>query len=1085
MQNSFLRSFIIAVVAVLAATLSPRALAQVTTSGMSGLVRTADGKPVSGASVTAVYSPTNTTYKAVTNADGRYYFRSLPVGGPYVVTTTADGLNSQPKEDITTNLGQDIDVDFTLQASVVTLEKFTVTSARNALDANATGSVSLFTRAQVEMKSSTQRSFADLVSVSPSVTLRSLSGDREEAQITALGQNSRYNSVMLDGNRLNDQFGLNASGLASFFNPISFDTIEQYSVITETPDVRYSGFTGATINFVTKTGTNDFHGSASYIFSGDHLFGLDMQGPDARRYVATGFKNIPHLEKTTKSYTLGGPIWKDHIFFFLNYEKLERIGAPNSAGLPGLSAADKAIIDSRVAQITKVNFGQLGGNANSVADEEKKLAKIDWRINSQHTLSARYSSTEGQVPQFGSFTTTSLGTGSDVSPNTIVGGATTAYDSHFYAQQRKEKSYSAQLDSQWLPDFSTELKWSHVKQDQYTPTAAVAPEIDIFGVTGVNQQGVTVNNGVVVLGTERFRHGNQINVDTKNYNANADYRVGNVTYSAGVDMEDNNYYNLFRQYSYGVFNYASPTAFLNDTPISFQRNFTDLAIKGGYADVSQYTQSGVYAKAKWDYSSRLNFTAGIRYDWSSSDTRPVFNQQFFTDTGMRNDGTVDGATDVSPRVGFNWSLDEARKTQIRGTAGYYVGRAPWVFWSNAYGQTGLGTYTVGTIPTGGLTGYLANSFDPANPLGTGTQTGTSRSEIDLVDNKTHMPSLWRMNLAVDHQLSFLDTKVSLDLHHSINDNTLFITNDNLKVRGTAADGRVYFFGNPSTLANAKYANYTNIFHTSNVKAGEASYATVSWERPMKNLWGFTLSYTRGKSTEAQSNGQTTASGAWQRNAVFNQGSVETGRADYEEKDRVQASITRQFYFIKGYKTAASLYYEGRTGAPYSFAYSGDMNADGFAGNDLVSVPTSLADPRFDFTSLSAADQAAMMAFFQTSGLSKYAGSYAPKNAFYQPWINRLDLKLTQNIPLHFKSAALDLFLDFTNFGNFISKSLFNYVERAPSNVNDVFDRRLIGNASITPGTGVIKVTSFSSANAFLIDDVMSRWRIQLGAKLSF
>jgi len=134
--------------------------------------------------------------------------------------------------------------------------------------------------------------------------------------------------------------------------------------------------------------------------------------------------------------------------------------------------------------------------------------------------------------------------------------------------------------------------------------------------------------------------------------------------------------------------------------------------------------------------------------------------------------TVDGATDISPRVGFNWSVDEARKTQVRGGAGYYVGRAPWVFWSNSYGQTGAGTYTVSTIPTGGLTGYLANSFDPSSPYGTGTQTGSSRSEIDLADDKTHMPSLWRMNLGIDHKLDFLASTISLDAIHSINDNTI-------------------------------------------------------------------------------------------------------------------------------------------------------------------------------------------------------------------------------------------------------------------------------------------------------------------------
>lgn len=1125
MQKSFLRLLTYVAITALIATFNTRALAQVTTSGLTGIVRGADGNPVSGAKVVAVYTPTNATFTDFTNSTGRYSFRALPVGGPYTVTSSAAGftdntVNSLNGEEITTQLGSDLEVNLTIKSDVLQLEKFVASGTRTELDSKAQGASALVTREQIEVKATTQRSFADLVSATPQITLRSLSGDREEAQITALGQNNRYNSIMIDGNRINDQFGLNATGLASFFNPISLETVEQFSVLTGTPDVRYSGFTGATINFVTKSGTNDFHGSAYYIFSGDHLAGVQMQGPDARTLVQSGVKVVPKLERTSKGLTFGGPLWKDHVFFFLNWEKFERIGAPNQAGLPTVNAADLALINARVAAISKINYGTLGGNANSVANEEKKLLKLDWQINSQHRLSARYSTTEGQVPQFGSFTTTSAGTGLDVSPNSAVGGAATAFDSHFYAQTRKEKSLSGTLTSQWTPDLTTELRWSRVKQDQYTPTAVTGPEIDIFGVTGTNQGGATVTNGVVVLGTERFRHGNQINVDTKNYSADADYQRNNVTYSLGVSVEDNSYYNLFRQFSYGVFNYASPAAFAADTPISFQRNFTDLAIKGSYADISQYTQSGIYGKFKWDASNRLKVEGGVRLDRSSSNTVPAFNQQFLTDTGMRNDGTIDGALDVSPRIGFNYSLDDERKTQVRGTAGYFVGRAPWVFWSNSYGNTGAGTFTSLTIPTGGLTGYLTNTFDPANPYGTATQTGSSRAEIDLADSQMHMPSLWRGNVGVDRKLSFLNSVVSVDITYSINDETLFIRNDNLKIKGTAADGRTYFFGNPSTLANAKYANYTNIYHLSNVEAGKSTYATVKWDRPMKDQWSFSVAYTRGRATEAQASGQTTASGMWQRNAVFNQGNVETGISDFEIKDRFQAAVARQFTFFPKAKSTISLYYEGRTGSPYSYAYANDLNLDGMAGNDLVSVPSSATDARFDFSGMTTDQVTKYLGFF--NNLSKYAGGYAPKNVFFQPWVNRLDLRVSQEIPLHFRTAKLRLELDFTNFGNFISKKIFDYVERAPSTVNDVFDRRLISAAQITsagliqpqlftanfrntttgattsagvynnnPVTPPAGTTLTSTTNAltapsdFLIDNTMSRWRIQIAAKLSF
>ena len=1073
----------------LAVAFAPLAFSQVVTAGLTGVVRDTGGKPIAGATVQAVHTPTGTAYSATSTATGRYSIRGLIPGGPYTLTTKAKGYKVSENTDVQSELGTDTEAPITMEAAagdVVAMEKFMVSSESNQLDSSATGASSVLTLDRIEAKATTQRSFADLFSVSPAITLRALSGDREEAQITALGQNNRYNSIMIDGNRINDKFGLNGTGLASFFNPLSLDALEQISIKLAPYETRYSGFTGASLNAVTKSGSNAFHGSGYYIFSGDHLFGFQGQGPEARTLVASGVKVVPKLERTTKGLTFGGPLWKDHVFFFLNWEKFERLGAPASTGLPGVNSADKSIIDARVAQISKIKFGTLGGNANSKADEEKKLIKLDWNITSQHRLSARYSSTEGQVPQFGSFTTTSYGSGlnnSGVAAENLVGGAATSYDSHFYSQQRKEKSYSAQVVSQWTPDFKTEVRWSNVKQDQYTPTAITGPEIDIFGVSGTSQTGAAVSNGVVVLGTERFRHGNQINVDDKNYGFNAEYSLGDFTFTAGVDREETDYFNLFRQFSYGVFNYATPTDFLNDTPRFFQRNFTDLKLKGTYADVSQASQTGVYGQTKWDVSTRLNITAGLRYDWTTSDTRPVFNPQFLTDTGMRNDGTVNGANEISPRAGFNLSLDEARKTQIRGGAGYFVGTAPWVFWSNSYGQTGLGTYTVSSLPTGGLNGYLANSFDPANPLGTGTQTGAARAEIDLADDKTHMPSLWRSNLAVDQKLPFLASTLSLEAIRSVNDHTIFITNDNLAYKGTAADGRIYFVGNPGTAANAKYPNYTNIFHTKNVRAGASTYISLAWERPLKNNWGFNVSYTRGKSSEAQAAGQTTASGQWQRNVVFNQGAIETGTSDFEIKDRLQIGLTRQFQFIKKARTLVSLSYEGRSGTPYSYAYSSDLNQDGMAGNDLVSVPTGATDSRFDLSALTSAQVQSMLDFYAANGLNKYAGSYAPKNAFYQPWINRLDLHVSQEIPIHW-SAKLELFADFTNFGNFISKSLFNYVLRAPSTSNDVFDRRLVGNASIDNATGKIKVTSFTPSD-FLIDNTMSRWRLQVGARLKF
>jgi hypothetical protein len=1071
----------------LAALATPVALvAQVTTGSMSGLVRANDGSAVAGASVSAVFTPTNVRYTGVTSSDGSFHLSGLPVGGPWKVSIAASGFDTQTLDEVSTQLGRDISLDFVIRSEVLKLDRLVVSGSRSQLDAGAMGSAQVLDSSILVNKATARRSLNELVSASPAVTLRAINSvtGREDAMITAAGQNNRYNSWMIDGNRINDSFGLYESGTLAFFNPLSIDSLEQISVQLSPYDTRYSGFTGATINMVTKSGTNEVHGEAYTIVNKDHLFGFRTEGPNPTNLLADGSTVIPHLDQTTKGLFVGGPIWKDHLFFFINWEKHDRNNAPSSAGLQSVAAGDLALIQQRIQQITKVSYGQPGSGAGIKGDDEKRLVKVDWQINNDHRLSVRYSSTEGSVPLYGNLTSTAYGNGlNNSSLAGLSGTGATAFDSHFYSQQRKEKNLSSQLLSHWTSDLKTELSWSQVKQDQYTPVKVVAPEIDIFGVTGVNQAGQTITNGVVVLGTERFRHGNIIHVKTNNYTATAEYRLSTLTFSGGADVSVNDYYNLFRSFSYGVFNYASPADFLNDAPRFFQRNFTDLALKKDYADISNWNQHGVFGNVRWNPTPRFEATAGLRYDWSTSSTHPVFNQLFQTDTGMRNDGTVDGANEYSPRVGFNWAIDQERRTQLHGGFGYFVGRAPWVWWSNSYGNTGLGTFTVSTLPTGGLSGYLSG-FDPANPMGTATQTGTSRAEIDLADAGTHMPSLWRGNLTLEHRLPELDSVASLDLVHSINDHSLFLTNDNLRPLGVAADGRTYFYGNPATAANALYPNFTNIYHLHNVRAGEATYVTASWNRPMKASWSYSLSYTRGRSTEAQNNGNTTASGGMST-MVFNANKVEVGTSDFEVHDRLQGMLTRQFEFFRGARTSVSLYYEGRSGNPYSYTFSNDLNRDGVSGNDLFSVPSGPADARFDFSAMPQAQQDALFAYLQSSGLSAYAGSHTPKNVFREHWLNRLDLSFKQEVPLHW-NARLKLFADFVNFGTFLARNLFNYTERTLLNSNDTFDHVNVGAGTIDTTTGKIKMTSFTTpTGVMVVDNQASRWRVQVGAAIEF
>jgi hypothetical protein len=1085
-----------AVACFLAFALAPFAAAQgVVSSGMTGLVRDTNGKPIANASITAVHTPTGTSYNAAASEGGRFNFRGLVVGGPYTVSVTATGFKGVERNDVSTALGQDVDVSFVLEPSaVVVMEKFVVKDQLLALDAGATGAASLLDRERLLLQPTAQRSFADLARTNAMVTLRNVFGDRQEGMLAAVGTNNRFNSVMLDGARINDQFGLNASGLQSFFNPLSIETVEQFSISVSPFDVRQSGFTGAAVNAVTRSGTNQFKGSIYGYYSDQKYAGRDLVG------ATTGLR--PFDERRTWGMTLGGPILKNRLFFFGNYEKFHREQTAPNAGLTP-TAADLTTINNAINAIKSASGksfdqGTFGGAGVIVTEEEKKLYKLDWNITKDHRLSVRYNETIGTLPQFGRYSGFGAFANPILSAAIPATSAGTALSSNFYAQVRTEKVYAGTLNSQWTPDFKTEFKYAETSYEQLTTNPVVMPEVRIMGVSGLNSAGANITNGYLAWGMEQFRHGNIIRVDTKSYSGNADYFWKNFTFSGGFDREESDFFNLFRASSYGTFDYASIADFVADRPAAFSRSFYVQGTPA--ADLSSFSNTGLFLQSKWEVNSRLTFTGGARTDMVESPTRPPLNQALVTALGVRNDGNIDGVQTVSPRLAFNWSVDQERTMQLRGGIGHFVGRAPWVFISNAYGNSGVGRFSVTQSPIltapnnvpPTLTSYLRNSFDPANPIGVAATDGdpNARRGIALMQNGLKLPSVWRSSIALDRKVPTLGINLTAEAVFTETDKAFFTDNMNIKplvVTATSGpavglDGRQRFNG-ASNSAGANSTLFNEVIRVRNIGEGVTSYYSLTIDRPMKNNWAYNLAYTTGRSKEAQSFGQTVALDGWSRNAVFNQNSIEVSRSDFEIRHRIQTSLSRQFEFRKGWRTKASLYYEGRSGNPYSYTYNNDLNGDGVTTNDLVYVPTGPTDPRLSLAGMNAAQQTAYFDFLASSGLNKYAGGYAPRNAFIQPWINQLDLKFTQKIPIY-QPVEVELFLDFINFGFWLSRQAFGEVKLLTNTNNAVYYRRIMGNASYN-ATGQVVPTYTAAPAGVVIDNTASRWRVQFGATVRF
>lgn len=1098
---SLMKRVLIALVAVgLSLTLHGQGIVS---SGMTGVVQDAGGKPVVGAAVTATHVPTGTVYSASTNPAGRFSFGGMVVGGPYTVSITAAGFKPRRQENLETLLASTVDANFRLEpgtGDVVTLEKFTVKGEANELDSSAMGAGSVITRGAIDATPTVQRSFADVARNNPYVNLRSVLASRTQPIISALGQNNRFNSIQVDGARINDQFGLNGSGLQAFGNPISLDTIEQFSVTVSPYDASQSGFTGASINAVTKSGTNEFHGSAYYYYTDQDMQGANVFGSTAGTRAA--------LEQKTKGFTLGGPILKNRLFFFVNYEKFDSVTSDTAGFDPTGTAqgqADLTAINNRLTAIkaaipggSALDFGTfLGRTAPVTQFNEISLAKIDWNISKEHRASVRYNKTEGELPAPGYYNRGGNGqsgysalAGSGIA-NSFYG---TNLSSNRFAQARSEEVWAGQVFSQWSPDLKTEVRYAQNTYSQETPVPVVFPEINIFGISGISAAGTTLTNaggaasGAIGIGTERNRQGNILKVDTKSYSASGEYLWRDFVLSGGFDHEESSFYNLFRGSSYGVFDYASVADFVADIPRTFVRS---VYVKGtNPADESEFSVNGVFSQAKWQPNPRLSVNFGLRYDWFTSGIRPPLNKDFVTAFGFGNDATIDGTHAVSPRVSFNYSLDDARATQVRGGVGHFVGRIPWVMVSNSYGNSGVGRSQLGIIvnsaatPVPSLTDYIRTSFDAKDPIGSVASATATRPQMNLITPKLQPPSVWRGNLAMDKKLPFLDSVLTVEAIHTRASKAMFYKDLNLKPRLIGSDGRQVFFGAPSVAANALNPAFSNVYELSNTSEGTSTNFSVSVQRAMKNRWSYALTYVRGVSKDAFPLGETVAGSFFGRNPVFNQNKPEVARSAFEIKDRVQFSLAREFEFVKKFKTTVSLYYEGRSGNPYSVVYSNDVNLDGVNGNDLVYVPTGTSDPVMAL--LTPAVAQSYMSYIDSTPLAKYKGGVAPRHAFIMPWINRLDLHVAQRIPL-FKQAEFEVFADFINFGAWLSKDLFGYTETITgAGDNELFATALFGNAAYNAaGQLQMNSPSFSAPAAPTPNNELSRWRIQFGARLKF
>jgi len=1090
MKKQFRVTRLAGALAVILAASTP-AYAQQTSAALAGVVTTEQGEPIAGAEVIIVHTPSGTTSRATTGPDGRYNARGLRVGGPYVVTVTRDGFQGEAQEDVYLRLGDVSSVDVDLASAAAELEAIEVvaSSISSVFSPDKMGTGTNLSEEQIDALPSIQRNIQDYVRMDPRISQT----DKGRGEISAGGQNTRFNAIRVDGVSTNDPFGLEANNLPTLRQPVSMDAIEAINIDLANYDVTITGATGAVIDAVTKSGTNDFDGSVYYVYR-DQDWVRDNENGEP----FNGF-----LDEETYGGTFGGPLVEDRLFFFVNYEKFTRNAPGPSFGPVGSGASNIVdITPEQIAEAQAIARDVWGFDAGSFTVPEglettleEKSIKLDWNINDYHRASLRYSKTEqvdANLPGLGS---------SSLSLNT-----------YWYNHNKEFENIVGQVFSDWNDNFSTEFKlsqrdYSAVRvplSDSRTPQISVA-----FGDVDLSR---APRSPFLNFGTEQFTHINRVETEQLSAYGAGILFVGDHEIKGGFDWEQNDIFNLFGRDLFGSYQFASLDHFRNGqySTYSSRRPLPGESFESIAADFS-YENLGLFIQDTWSVNYNLSLTFGLRMDTPTIDEKPRKNVLIERIFGLDNTVTIDGQELIQPRFGFNYTFDSERMTQVRGGIGLFQGAAANVWIGNSFQNSGFTPQIYG-IRVDRMTpeereAVWAEFPFTADPNNQPIVEGGQQMTVNIMDPDLEQPSVWKANIGFDHELPWggmvltaeaLFTKVNTGLHYQI-----------LGMGAPTAvgpDGRQIFYCNPATASGGGRCNgddlitdledagqlppefegitgwaNDNVILVSPTSKGHGEQFTLSLSRPMTDTgWYWMAAYTYTNSTEVNPLTSSQAHSNWDGRMLLNPNDPIDETSNYEIKDRFIGVLSWQHAFFGDYETKFAMFYEGRSGRPYSYIYQNDANGD-FERNDLFYVPAGRGDVLF--TGGAEMEEAFFQWLNENPDVGQYAGQVVPRNSARSSWVNTFDVRISQELPGFFREHRSEIWLDILNIGNLINKDW--------GQINEIgfpFASRVAEMEGIDPATGRY-IYSFDADDVFeerLYDNIgQSRWAVQVGFRYEF
>jgi Carboxypeptidase regulatory-like domain len=1141
MRNSFLLNVVraVAVVFALVLGLNQTAQAQVTSGAISGIVTDAKGEGMPGAAVIAVHVPSGTRYVTISEVTGDYNFPNVRIGGPYKITVTFTGYKEEVIEGFAVNLGSTIPINVTLQETSVQLATTTVTAERyDLLTSKKTGAGATLGSAAINSLPTLTRRLDD-------VTKYNAYGTNNGS---FAGQDPRLNSFTIDGATFNNGFGLGNSAIAggrTNASAISLDAIEEIQINVAPYDIRQSNFSGAGVNAVTRSGTNDLKGSAFYFLKNENLIGKNLD--TFQTLVPRAFN------EQTYGMRLGGPIIKDKLFFFVNYETTTRstpaldFVATRQGASGNVSAVSADSLDA-LTKFLQEKFNYALGpyeNFNSENNSTKYLARIDWNINDMHKLTLRYAHHDSQSDAVisGSNSGFTAGNGNRQNSSIALSGQNTGY-----IILDNTRSGVAELNSNFNSKWSNNFIATYNQQiEDRKYRTALFPTVDILDVSRSNASTFVTTTSI---GFDPFTPNNKLNYSTLNFTDNVTYYAGKHTFVFGAAYEKYESNNVFFPSSNGVYVYNSYADFYKaaqaylDNPaattspvIANRYNLRYSNLPGGAEPLQKLGVTKISAYVQDEIRATKNFkvTIGVRADNIAFDNTALKNTLIDSITAFKDENgkSINVNTAVlptstwylSPRVGFNWDLTGNRNTTIRGGSGVFLSSVPYVWISNQVGNNGILTGLVSQTNTTAYPFTLdPTKFAPAGGYNLWNPANTF--DINATDPNFRFPQIWKTNLAVDQRI-WGGLVGTLEVIYNQNINTIQYIDANLTPASNSfkgPDSRPRFPGSGLSTATinqgglstslknnaARLApNVLDAYVLRSTNVGSSYTFTAKLEKPISRNWGGLLAYTYGQARDLMSGGSTAGGTFGGIRSVNGPNQLELSYTDNDLRHRVVGYLNyRLNYGGKiGGTTTFTLGMNAQSGYKVSYAYGGDMNGDNINGNDLLYIPYKATDLRFAPVTYTPVTGGAPRTFTpeqQAAAFDKFIegndylatrrGQYAERNGGYSPTLMRMDFSVEQDfyVKVGSKTNILRFRADIFNFTNLLNKSWgigyrttssapLNYV-RVDADGVPVYTLA----AQVLPGNATTGTQTILLQDSFVKNiNTDNAWNAQLGVRYIF